>query len=197
MDERTLGTSILRCAIVFAKRITYKSNRQHETPVNLNSIASTFSCGLVSIDCELWELGSAGMSVDKACSEVQRVFHMEFLLKCLLDWNSSYQQHLATLDRLKFQLTQFCVMKNVTWFWWYLNFLFFPCLFLIGLYLYVLVVQTFMAGNIKLRIYAAIGWGKWCSGLVVVHYRLYFIFCVSKSFLQFSEHSPVPFYIRK
>ncbi len=29
-----------------------------------------------------------------------------------------------------------------------------------GLYLYVLVVQTFMAENIRLRIYAAIGWGE-------------------------------------
>ena len=33
-------------------------------------------------------------------------------------------------------------------------------LWILGLYLYVLVVQTFMAENIKLRVYAAIGWGK-------------------------------------
>ena len=38
-----------------------------------------------------------------------------------------------------------------------------------GLYLYMLVVETFSADKIKLRVYAVIGWGKY-------HFTFSFIF---------------------
>jgi hypothetical protein len=34
------------------------------------------------------------------------------------------------------------------------------CLQIAGLYLYMLVVETFTGENIKLRVYVLIGWGK-------------------------------------
>jgi len=46
-----------------------------------------------------------------------------------------------------------------TWFYLEENAIIFLTFF-IGLYLYVLVVKTFVAENIKLRVYACIGWGK-------------------------------------
>jgi len=38
-----------------------------------------------------------------------------------------------------------------------------------GLYLYVLVVQTFIADNIKLRVYCLIGWGKSLFSIATSH----------------------------
>lgn len=40
--------------------------------------------------------------------------------------------------------------------------------YLIGLYLYMLVVETFSGDNLKFNMYALIGWGKWYFHLMLL-----------------------------
>ena len=70
-------------------------------------------------------------------------------------------------------------------------------IYFIGLYLYMLVVRTFSVENIKLRVYVAIGWGKFilcflanCTTFTFIRLRImYLMSTLNKIFVSLSKDS--------